>query len=211
MRFSSRISTALVIILLLTLTLLNSNAGASGGSNWPQWRGPDGQGVSAEIGLPTEWSDAKNVKWKTAIAGRGHSSPIVWGKKIFLTTALDGEIIPGRKAGVTHKLSDGSEFVHPDAVGADLKHTFKVVCLDRDTGKIIWERVAYEGAVQDSRHKKASFASSTPATDGKYVFAFFGSEGLYAYDFNGKQLWNQNLGTLGTASVGYGVSPLLGK
>lgn len=209
MKLSSRITVALVISFLLTLTLLSSNAGASAGANWPQWRGPDGQGVSTETGLPTEWSDAKNVKWKTAIAGRGHSSPIVWGKKIVLTTALDGEIVPGRKPGVTHKLSDGSEFVHPDAVGADLKHTFKVVCLDRDTGKIIWERVAYEGAVQDSRHKKASFASSTPATDGKYVFAFFGSEGLYAYDFNGKQIWKQNLGTLGTASVGYGVSPLL--
>ena len=209
MKFSSRISIALVISLLLTLTLLNSNAGASGRSNWPQWRGPDGQGISTETGLPTEWSDAKNVKWKTAIAGRGHSSPIVWGRKIFLTTALDGEIIPGRTPGVTHKMSDGSVFVHPDAVGADRKHTFKVVCLDRDSGKIIWERVAYEGAVQDSRHKKASFASSTPATDGKYVFAFFGSEGLYAYDFNGKQVWKQNLGTLGTASVGYGVSPIL--
>ena len=209
MKISSRISTALVISFLVTLTLLNSNAGASGGSNWPQWRGPDGQGVSTETGLPTEWSDAKNVKWKTAIAGRGHSSPIVWGKKIFLTTALDGAKIPGRKPGVTHKLSDGSEFVHPDAVGADLNHTFKVICLDRDTGKIIWERVVYEGPVQDSRHKKASFASSTPATDGKYVFAFFGSEGLYAYDFNGKQIWKQNLGTLSTASVGYGVSPLL--
>ena len=209
MKISNRITVILVISFLLTLTLLNSNAGASGGSNWPQWRGPDGQGVSTETGLPTEWSGAKNVKWKTAIAGRGHSSPIVWGKKIFLTTALDGEHIPGQTPGVTHKMSDGSTFVHPDAVGADLKHTFKVVCLDRDTGKIIWERVAYEGAVQDSRHKKASFASSTPATDGKYVFAFFGSEGLYAYDFNGKQIWKQNLGTLGTASVGYGVSPIL--
>lgn len=209
MKLSTRIITALVISFLVAVTLLDSNAGASGPSNWPQWRGPDGQGVSMETGLPTEWSDAKNVKWKTAIAGRGHSSPIVWGKKIFLTTALDGETIPGRPAGVTHKMSDGSEFVHPDAVGANLKHTFKVICLDRDTGKILWERVAYEGPVQDSRHKKASFASSTPATDGKYVFAFFGSEGLYAYDFNGKQLWKQNLGTLGTASVGYGVSPIL--
>lgn len=130
MKLSSRITAALVIGFLLTITLLKSNAGASTGANWPQWRGPDGQGVSAETGLPTEWSDAKNVKWKTPIAGRGHSSPIVWGKKIFLTTALEGENIPGRKPGVTHKLSDGSEFVHPDAVGADLKHTFKVVCLD---------------------------------------------------------------------------------
>jgi outer membrane protein assembly factor BamB len=199
----------MVISFLLTLTLLNSNAIASSGPNWPQWRGPDGQGVSNETGLPTEWSAVNNVKWKTEISGRGHSSPIVWGKKIFLTTALDGEAIPGRTAGVTHKMSDGSTFVHPDAVGANLKHTFKVVCLDRDTGKILWERVAYEGPVQDSRHKKASFASSTPATDGKYVFAFFGTEGLYAYDFQGKEVWKQNLGTLGTASVGYGVSPIL--
>ncbi|MCA1567478.1 MAG: PQQ-binding-like beta-propeller repeat protein [Acidobacteria bacterium] len=179
------------------------------GGNWPQWRGPEGQGVSVETGLPTEWSATKNIKWKTPIAGRGHSSPIVWGKKIFLTTAVEGEVIPGVKPGVTHKMADGSDFVHPDAVGADRKHTFKVVALDRETGKILWERVAYEGAVYDSRHKKASFASSTPATDGKYVFAFFGTEGLYAYDYNGKLIWKQNPGKLGTASVGYGVSPIL--
>jgi outer membrane protein assembly factor BamB len=179
------------------------------GGNWPQWRGPEGQGVSSETGLPTEWSATKNIKWKTPIAGRGHSSPIVWGKRIFLTTAIEGEAIPGAKAGVTHKMADGSDFVHPDAMGADRKHTFKVVALDRETGKILWERVAYEGAVFDSRHKKASFASSTPATDGKYVFAFFGAEGLYAYDYNGKLVWKQNLGKLGTASVGYGVSPIL--
>ena len=180
-------------------------------SNWPQWRGPDGRGVSEEKGLPAEWTSTRNVKWKTPISGRGHSSPIIWGKKIFLTTSVDGETVPGRTPGVSHKMSDGSDFVHPDAVGADLKHTFKVVCLDRVTGKILWERVAYEGPVHDSRHKKASFASSTPATDGKYVFAFFGSEGLYAYDFNGKLLWKQDLGKLGTASVGYGVSPILYK
>ena len=197
---------------LLALVVLVSYSTASAKtSNWPQWRGPDSRGVSEEKGLPDEWTSTRNVKWKTPISGRGHSSPIIWGKKIFLTTALDGEAIPGRPAGVTHKLSDGSDFVHPDAVGANLKHTFKVVCIDRTTGKILWERVAYEGPVHDSRHKKASFASSTPATDGKYVFAFFGSEGLYAYDYNGKLLWKQDLGKLGTASVGYGVSPILYK
>lgn len=192
---------------LLSLTFFASTASAD--PNWPQWRGPDGQGVSVEKGLPTEWSATKNVKWKTPIEGRGHSSPIVWGKKIFLTTALDGKQIPGRPAGVTHKMSDGSDFVHPDALGADLTHTLKVICVDRATGKILWERVAYEGPVKDSRHKLASFASSTPATDGKLVFAFFGSEGLYAYDYNGKLVWKKSLGTLGTASVGYGVSPIL--
>ena len=172
-------------------------------SNWPQWRGPDGQGVSADKGLPVEWSHAKNVKWKTPLSGRGHSSPIIWGKRIFLTTALDGEVIPGRTPGVTHKLSDGTDFVHPDAVGANLKHTFKVISLDRDTGKILWERVAYEGPVYDSRHKKASFASSTPATDGKYVFAFC-SEVLYPrlQMTPGKQH-----STIWHGHVGYGVSP----
>jgi outer membrane protein assembly factor BamB len=204
----SRISIALVIS-LSSIALFSPTATASATTNWPQWRGPDGQGVSVEKGLPDEWSETKNVKWKTPIEGRGHSSPIVWGKKIFLTTALDGEVIPGRTAGVTHKLSDGTDFVHPDAVGANLKHTFKVICIDRDSGKILWERVAYEGPVYDSRHRKASFASSTPATDGKYVFAFFGTEGLYAYDYSGKLVWKQNLGKLGTASVGYGVSPVL--
>jgi outer membrane protein assembly factor BamB len=208
MKFSNRIGIALVISFLLGVTLINS-ATAKVSTNWPQWRGPNGQGVSVEKGLPVEWSSTKNVKWKTPIAGRGHSSPIVWGKKIFLTTALDGEAIAGRKPGVSHKMSDGSEFVHPDAVGADLLHTFKVVCIDQVTGKILWERTAYEGPVHDSRHKKASFASSTPATDGKLVFAFFGSEGLYAYDYKGKLQWKQNLGKLGTASVGYGVSPIL--
>ncbi len=208
MKSYNRIRPVLILSLLLTATLLQTTARAAGGSNWPQWRGPNG-GVSAEKGLPVEWTGTQNVKWKIPIAGRGHSSPIVWGKRIFLTTALDGAAIPGKKPGVTHKMSDGSDFVHPDAVGADLMHTFKVICLDRETGKLLWERTAYEGPVQDSRHKKASFASSTPATDGKYVFAFFGSEGLYAYDYKGKQLWKQNLGTLGTASVGYGVSPIL--
>ena len=125
-----------LFIFCLTLTVFASTAWAD--PNWPQWRGPDGQGVSVETGLPTEWSGTKNVKWKTAIEGRGHSSPIVWGKKIFLTTALDGKQVPGRTPGVTHKLSDGTDFVHPDAVGADLIHTLKVICLDRETGKILW-------------------------------------------------------------------------
>jgi outer membrane protein assembly factor BamB len=196
-------SIAILFLLSISATILFADP------NWPQWRGPDGQGISLEKNLPVEWSSTKNVKWKTPIEGRGHSSPIIWGKRIFLTTALDGKVIPGRTAGVTHKLSDGSDFVHPDAMGADLTHTFKVICIDRESGRVLWERVAYDGPVKDSRHKLASFASSTPATDGKFVFAFFGSEGLYAYDYAGKLVWKQDLGTLGTASVGYGVSPIL--
>jgi outer membrane protein assembly factor BamB len=200
---------ALVIFLFVASSLLIATAGASGGANWPQWRGPSGQGTSAEKNLPVDWSPTKNIKWKTAIAGRGHSSPIVWGNKIFLTTAVEGAIVPGAKA-VTH-IDDGKEYVHPDSVGADHKHSFKVICVDRDTGKILWEQTAFEGTPYDNRHRKASYAASTPTTDGHYVYAFFGTEGLFAYDLNGKLAWQANLGKLGTYGMGVGTSPILFK
>jgi outer membrane protein assembly factor BamB len=176
-------------------------------ANWPQWRGPDGSGISTEKNLPAEWSATKNIKWKTPIAGRGHSSPIVWGSRIFLTTAVEGEVVPGAKA-VKH-MNEGKEFLHPDSVGADRKHTFKVVALNRDSGKILWESVAWEGTPYDNRHRKSSYAASTPATDGKLVYAFFGTEGLYAYDFNGKLAWKAQLGNLATVGMGTGTSPIL--
>jgi outer membrane protein assembly factor BamB len=190
-----------------TLLVISSLTTIGSAANWPQWRGPDGSGVSDEKNLPGEWSPAKNIKWKTAIAGRGHSSPIVWGNKIFLTTAVEGEVVPGAKA-VTHT-NEGKEFLHPDSVGADRKHTFKVIALNRDTGKILWESVAWEGTPFDNRHRKSSYAASTPATDGKLVYAFFGTEGLYAYDFNGKLAWKAQLGKLATVGMGTGTSPIL--
>jgi outer membrane protein assembly factor BamB len=175
--------------------------------NWPQWRGPDGQGVSPETGVPTEWSTTENVAWKTAIPGRGHSSPVVWGDRLFLTTAVEGEVTaPGRK-GVAH-VSDGEPFVHPDGMGADRPQTLKVMALDANTGKVLWERTAWEGLPYDMRHRKASFASPTPVTDGRAVYAFFGSEGLYAYDFKGRALWKADLGGIASMGVGYGTSPV---
>jgi len=164
-------------------------------------------GVSTEKNLPTEWSATKNIKWKTPIAGRSHSSPIVWGNKIFITTAIEGPVVPGAKA-VKHMIGD-KEFLHPDSIGADRKHTFKVICLNATTGKLLWEQTAFEGTPYDNRHRKSSFAASTPATDGKYVYAFFGSEGLYAYDMSGKLAWKADLGKLGTVGMGTGTSPVL--
>jgi len=176
---------------------------------WPQWRGPSGQGTSDETNLPAQWSPETNIKWKATIPGRGHSSPIVWGNRIFLTTAIEGELVPGAKA-VKHMDGD-KEFIHPDSVGANHKQTFKVLCIDRGTGKILWTQTAFEGTPYDDRHRKSSFASSTPATDGKSVFAFFGTEGLYAYDMAGKLLWKADLGKLGTVGMGTGTSPVLYK
>jgi outer membrane protein assembly factor BamB len=177
--------------------------------HWSQWRGPDGQGVARDAGVPLEWSEGKNIAWKTPLPGRGHSSPIVWGDRIFLTTAIEGELVPGAKA-VRH-FEAGEEFVHPDGVGADRKHTLKLLALDAKAGRILWERTAWEGTPYDTRHKRGSYASPTPVTDGTLVYAYFGAEGLYAYDFEGNLAWKWWPGGIATFGVGVGSSPLLYK
>ena len=197
---------SVVCLFLLALVVTNS-AGAFAGPGWPQWRGPSGQGVSEEKNLPTSWNTASNIKWKTAIPGRGHSSPIVWGNRIFLTTAIEGEVVPGAKA-VTHMAGD-KEFLHPDSIGADHKHQFQVIAVDRRTGKVVWSQTAFEGTPYDNRHRKSSYAASTPATDGTNVYAFFGTEGLYAYSVDGKLKWKADLGKLGTVGMGTGTSPIV--
>jgi outer membrane protein assembly factor BamB len=177
--------------------------------NWSAWRGSDGTGISTETNVPLEWSADKNIKWKAAIPGRGHSSPIVWGNKIFLTTDVEGETVTGAKA-VQHKI-EGQDFVHPDSVGANQKHTFKVLCLDRLSGKILWEQTAYTGTVYDARHRKGSYAAPTPVTDGSSVFVWFGGEGegLSSYDMNGKLLWKTAVGKIPNVGMGPGASPVL--
>jgi outer membrane protein assembly factor BamB len=182
--------------------------GAGPSYNWPQWRGPAGQGISAETDLPSQWSGTENVAWKTPIPGRGHSSPIVWGNRVFLTTAVEGDVVAAGAKGTRHVI-DGQDFVHPDGVGADRKQTLKVLALDADSGKVLWERTAWEGAPFDTRHKRGSFASPTPVTDGQRVYVWFGSEGLYTYNFDGKLLWKAELGGIATMGVGVGTSPLL--
>jgi outer membrane protein assembly factor BamB len=173
--------------------------------NWPQWRGPQGQGVSAETGVPTEWQPGRHVIWKATLPG-GYSSPVVWGDRIFVTAAVEGDVIPGAKA-VEH-IVDGKPWIHPDSVAGNRKHTLKVIAVDATTGKLLWDQTAYEGAVHDARHRRSSFAGPTPATDGTSLFAYFGPEGLYAYDMSGKLLWKavEKFPTLG---LGTGTSPVL--
>ena len=175
--------------------------------NWPQWRGPRGQGVSEEKNLPLEWSATKNIKWKTPLPGRGHSSPIVWGNRLFLTTSIEGAEIPGASA-VKHVINNQAVKL-PDTTGAERSHTLKLICIYIENGKILWERTVHEGRVYDDRQKANTYASSTPATDGRYVYAFFGSEGIYCYDFDGKQIWNASLGGIAKMGYGEGTSPII--
>ena len=191
---------------LLALSCIVSAVSLAARENWPQWRGPAGQGISSETNVPIEWSPDRNILWKTPLPGAGLSSPVIWGNRIFLTTAVEGEVVPGAKA-VTHTM-DGKEFVHPDSVGADRKHTLKVLALDTKDGRIVWEQTAHEGTVYDARHRRSSFAGPTAATDGAMVYAYFGPEGLYAFDVNGKPAWKvvEKFPTLG---LGTGTSPVL--
>jgi outer membrane protein assembly factor BamB len=193
---------------LLAISLTIAVGGVHGqASNWPQWRGPAGAGISNEVGLPSEWSDTKNVRWKTAIPGRGHSSPIVWNNRIFLTSSIEGPVIPGAEA-VRH-IHKGQEYLHPDSVGADHSYALKLFSIDVGTGKVLWEKTVYDGKVYDNRHRKNTYASATPATDGKYVYLSFEAEGLYCYDFDGKLVWKTSLGKIAKGGMGPGTSPVL--
>jgi len=158
-------------------------------NNWPSFRGLHAAGVAESQNLPDQWDGEKgvNVKWKAPIPGLGHSSPIVWGDKLFVTTAISSRGNAKFKPGL---YGDG------DASDDRSPHQFKLICLDKKTGKIDWEKTAYEGVPVEKRHIKSTYANSTPATDGRYVVAFFGSQGLYAFDLKGRQLWKKDFGHL---------------
>ena len=180
-------------------------------SNWPSFRGPHARGVAE--GHPTliRWNVAESigVKWKTPIPGLGHSAPVIWADRVFVTTAVNEEKEAELKVGIYGNI----ESVNDEAV-----HTWRVLCLDKRTGKILWQRVARKGVPKIKRHTKASHANSTPATDGRHVVAFFGSEGLYCFDLDGKLLWERDLGLLDSgyyrvrkAQWGFGSSPVIHK
>ncbi len=171
---------------LLFLCLISPNASAQ---NWPQFRGPVASGVVEGRGMPLKWDGEKpvNVRWKVPIPGLAHSSPVVWGNKVFITTAISVNPKEETRFGLYGDVAPVKE---------NSKHTWKVYCLDKQTGRVLWEHTAYEGVPKVKRHPKATHASSTPAVDGKHVIALFGSEGLYCYDLNGKLLWKQDLGVL---------------
>lgn len=172
-----------VSIVLIAFTFSTAPA-----QNWPQFRGPGATGVAEGSPQPAKWdaSAQTNVRWKTAIPGLSHSSPVVWGNKVFVMTAVS--------SGTDEKKFGLYGDVKP--VKEDPKHTYKVYAVDKRDGKILWERIAFEGIPKIKRHPKSSHAASTPVTDGKYLIALFGSEGLFAYDLNGKQLWKQDVGVL---------------
>lgn len=186
------------------LILLFSVGSVWGAENWPQFRGQDAAGTGGKQKLNLE-----HVAWTTAIPGLAHSSPIVWGGKIFVTTAISSKPGASFRRGL---YGDG------DASDDTSIHQWKLIALDRKSGKILWDRLAYEGAPKEKRHIKSTYASSTPATNGRVVVAYFGSQGIFAYDVDGTPLWNRDLGRINAGAYdlkeyewGTASSPILYK
>ncbi|HSE36688.1 MAG TPA: PQQ-binding-like beta-propeller repeat protein, partial [Blastocatellia bacterium] len=178
---------------LIHLALLLGFALLTAQNDWPQWRGLNNDGM-ARGDAPHEWSDTKNVAWRVAIPGRGNSSPVIWGDKIFLTTAVPtGAATPDATATATQSAEPQRQRRGPGGgANAGREHKFVVMCLDRRNGKVLWERVAKVATPHEGyHHNYGSFASNTPVTDGKHVYAFFGSRGIYCYDLNGKLIWEK--------------------
>ncbi|MXX74586.1 MAG: PQQ-binding-like beta-propeller repeat protein [Holophagales bacterium] len=194
--------------LLLTATFAAAPAIAAESNDWPGFRGTDGSGIARSGPGPAADLDLdRHLLWKAKIEGRGHSSPVVSDGKVFLTTAIVGDVIPG--AGPPEHSFGGQPFRHPQATDGNRHHTMRVIALDAEQGDLLWSHTAYAGRVYDDRHSDSSYASPTPVTDGERVYAYFGSEGVYAYTVDGEPVWENDIGDIKTVGLGVGTSPVL--
>ncbi|MBX3443640.1 MAG: PQQ-binding-like beta-propeller repeat protein [Planctomyces sp.] len=175
-------------------------------ANWHQWRGPDGNGVSPDGTPPVHWGPDRNIRWKTAIPGEGSASPIVWQDQIIVLTAVP-----------TDRRPEGDASRRPPERGPgdgapDNAFQFTVLSFDRNTGEVQWQRVAADVVPHESRHQTNTYASGSPTTDGEFIYASFGSQGVYCYDMRGELQWSRDLGKMQTRNgFGEGSSPTIHK
>lgn len=179
-----KLQTILSTSISLTLLVLSCSA-LRAQPNWPQFRGPGAAGVAENENLPDRWSATENVSWKTEIPGRGWSSPIVWGNRVFLTTVIS--------AGESELPQKGLYFGGNRPEPLAEVHQWRVLCLDLQTGEVLWERLVHEGQPETAIHIKSSYASETPVTDGQRVYCMFGNVGVFCFDFDGQELWRHRL------------------
>ncbi len=200
-----------VVTLPATLTTPLTPGASIAKTGWPSFRGVHASGIGDGLNPPIRWNaaDSTNIAWKTAIPGLSNSSPVVWENRVFVTTAISSDPAATLRTGLYGEVEPATDVS---------KHTWKLYCLDRKSGKILWEQTVSEGVPQIKRHPKSTQANSTPATDGKHVIALFSTGDLVAFDLNGKKLWQINLGTLDSGwfydpdyQWGYGSSPVIYK
>jgi len=211
---------ALTLVAALPLALPVESL-ANPQNNWPQWRGPLANGVAPQADPPLEWSETKNVKWKVKVPGKGTATPIVWGDRVFILTA----IAPEKKtetqptAAPNTDASTGGEAGRRRGGGGFGRgekptevHEFAVLCLDRKTGKTLWQKAAKQEIPHEGHHQDHGFASASPVTDGEVLLAYFGSRGLHCYDMDGNLKWSKDFGDMITRNgFGEGTSPALYK
>jgi outer membrane protein assembly factor BamB len=194
--------------LSLVILLLGVGLESAPAANWPQFRGPQASGVASEA-APIHWDVAsgENILWSTAIPGLAHASPIVWEDRIYLATAIR----PGKKAELKVGLYGAGDSYSEKEV-----HQWRLLCLDKNSGRILWDKLGFEAMPRLERHTKATHCNSTPATDGERIVAMFGSEGLFCFDMNGAKLWHKDLGKLHASPYdapklqwGFASSPIL--
>jgi outer membrane protein assembly factor BamB len=232
---------AAVVSALQLLGLCAASAASSAADqNWPHWRGPLGIGVAPSANPPVTWSETSNVKWKVKIPGRGSATPIIWDNQVFVQTAVPtGKKVepPAEQAAPQSPAPDpaaqeqSGQTGQPGQAGQPGRrrggggggfgrgekptefHQFVLQCLDRQTGKVLWQQAAREEVPHEGHHRSdGTFASSSPVTDGQHIFAYFGSRGLHCYDMAGKQQWSQDFGDMRVANTfGEGSSPTLYK
>jgi outer membrane protein assembly factor BamB len=191
---------------LLAFSSLADDAGSYSSTdilrNWPQWRGPLANGVAPHANPPVHWSEKKNVRWKLPLPGKGHSTPIVFGDRVFVTAAVPvGSAQP--------PVYDNAPGTH-DSVPVTHRHQFVVFAIGRQHGEILWKKILREEFPHEGGHQTGSLASNSPVTDGQFLYAFFGSRGLYCLDLNGEVKWQKDLGRMQTLHAhGEGSSPVL--
>lgn len=191
--------------LLLVLNQSKAQDPAAFTTNWPSWRGLYNTGAVAGGNTPVEFSETKNLKWKTEIPGKGHATPIIWGNQIIVQTAVATD----KKVEKPDANAPASQM---SPTQTDLIHQFKVISVDKITGKINWQTVVKEEMPQERTHELGSWASNSPVTDGENIYAFFGSRGLYCLDFKGNIKWERDFGQMEiVASFGEGSSPAVYK
>jgi outer membrane protein assembly factor BamB len=177
------------VILTAAVVTLTAAADPRPGVDWPSFRGINGSGVAEGFPTPTTWDvpAGTGVVWKTPVEGLGHSSPVIWGNQICVTTAVSGKVDAGLRIGLYGDIA---------SVEDDTAHTWKLICADKTNGRILFNRTIHQGVPTIKRHTKSTHANSTLAMDGTHIIAMLGSEGLYAFDMKGNQIWEKDLGVL---------------
>ena len=187
----------------------DSTADKNAGAHWPQWRGPFGTGAALHAKPVTQWSETENVRWKVDLPGTGHATPIVWGDRIYVQTAID----TGRKVAgttVTQPPRRRGRGGPPQKKAPTSVYRFALLALDRNTGATIWDKTLCEAVPHEGTHPDGTQVSNSPVTDGEQIYAYFGSRGLYCLDLAGEIVWQADFGEMKTRhSFGEGSSPAL--